>query len=400
MTTASRVRVGGPLSPLTRRFGAELSSIGYGQEWCVVQLRLLAGLSRWLSSKGLEASDLTTVLVGEFFAERRRADGRGSRVPPTVTGPLVAFLRAERLLDIPAEAPGDEVDQLVSRFCRHLAVERGLRPGTIDRYEHAARTFLRAMGEGFDLGTVAAETVTEFVLAQAERRSVAAATNIVVGLRSFLRYAFVEGLVTHRLDMAVPTVANWRASALPRALEAGVAERLVGACDRRTAVGRRNYAMLLCLWRLGLRVSEVAALALVDLDWRAGEMVVHGKAGREERLPIPVDVGEAIAGYLQRGRPRCTSRAVFLRVRAPFGPLSPTTVRWAVYRSCDQLGIERFGAHRLRHTTAAELLGHGVSLEEVAQVLRHRNVDTTAIYAKIDVNALSTIALPWPGAVA
>jgi integrase/recombinase XerD len=399
MNKASRVRVEGPLSPLASRFGAELSSMGYCQEWSVVQLRLLAGLSRWLSSNELGVSDLTTVRVGEFFAECRKR-GQGSRMPPTVRGPLVTFLRAEELLDTPTEAQGDPVDELVARFRRHLAVERGLRPSTIGRYEQAAQVFLRSMGPDFSLDTLNAEQVTKFVLAQAERRSSGSATNIVVGLRSFLRFAFVEGLVPRRLDMAAPTVANWRASALPKALELGVAERLVNVCDRRTIVGRRNYAVLHCLWRLGLRAGEVAALELEDLDWRAGEIIVHGKGGREERLPLPFDVGEAIAGYLRRGRPRSTSRALFLRAHAPFGPLTRSSVRWVVYRSCDQLGIKRVGPHRLRHTAAAHLLAHGASLEEVAQVLRHRSVDTTAIYSKIDTIALSAIALPWPGALA
>lgn len=399
MKAVSRVQVAGPLAPLATGFRGELRTAGYRTEWSIVQLRLLAGLSRWLLSRGLETGDLTTAGVEAFFAERR-ARSRMSRVPPTATGPLVAFLRAEGLLDSPSEPPGDEIDELVARFGRHLVVERGLRSSTIGGYEFAARTFLRAMGPECRPDTLDAEQVTGFVLAQAERRSVASATNIVVGLRSFLRYAFVEGLVARRLDAAVPTVANWRASALPRALEPGVAERLVESCDRRTVIGRRNCAVLHCLWRLGLRVGEVAALSLDDLDWHAGEIVVHGKGGREERLPLPVDVGEAIAGYLRRGRPRSPSRSVFLRARPPFGPLSPTGVRWAVYQACDDLGIERFGAHRLRHTTAAGLLEHGASLEEVAQVLRHRSVDTTAIYSKINLGVLATVARPWPGGVA
>lgn len=399
MDVASRVRVEGPLAPLAGRFRAELRTVGYGAEWSAVQLRLLAGLSRWLSGRALTVGDLTTVQVGEFFAERR-ARSKVSRVPPTVTGPLVLFLRGEGLLDTPTELPGDSVDELVAGFRRHLVVERGLRESTIGLYEEAARTFVRAIGTGADLGALEAEQVTRFVLAEARRRSVASATNIIVGLRSFLRYAFVEGVVARRLDAAVPTVANWRASALPRALEPGIPERLLAACDRRTTIGRRDYAVLHCLWRLGLRVGEVAALGLDDLDWRAGEIVVHGKGGREERLPLPVDVGEAMVGYLRRGRPRSPSRTLFLRARPPFGPLSPTGVRWAVYRSCDALGIARFGAHRLRHTTAAELLAHDASLEEVAQVLRHHNIDTTAIYSKIDAIALGAIALPWPGAVA
>jgi integrase len=399
MSKASRVRVEGPLASLAVRFRAQLRTVGYGPEWSVVQLRLFASLSRWMSSNELEVNDLTADQLNEFF-EERRIHGAVGRVPASRNGPLVAFLRAEGMVGIPEEPPGDATDELVARFRRHLVVERGLRVSTIGRYEDATRTFLAAIGPGVDLSALDAERVTKFVLQEAERRSVASATNIVVGLRSFLRYAFVEGLVCRRLDAAVPTVANWRASALPRALEPGLAKRLLGTCDRRTAVGRRNFAILHCLWRLGLRVGEVAALGLDDLDWRAGEIVVHGKGGRDERLPLPNDVGMAIVGYLRRGRPCSSSRALFLRARPPFGPVSPTAVRWAVYRSCDNLGIPRFGAHRLRHTAAAELLAHGASLEEVAQVLRHRSVDTTAVYAKIDRLALNAIALPWPGGVA
>lgn len=399
MDEASRVRVEGPLAPLADQFRSELRTAGYGAEWTIVQLRLLAGLSRWCSSRGLEHHDLTTTRVGEFFAERK-ARVKVPRVPSRMTGPLVAFLRAEGLLDAPTEPPGNAVDELLVQFRRHLVTERGLRENTVDLYSHTVRTFLRSLEPDFDLGDLGAEQVTSFVLSGAERRSPASATNIVVGLRSFLRYAFVEGLVARRLDTAVPTVANWRASVLPKALEPGVARRLLAVCDRRTAIGRRDYAVLHCLWRLGLRVGEVVALGLEDLDWRAGEIVVHGKGGRDERLPLPVDVGEAIAGYLRRGRPRSPSRALFLRARPPFGPVSPATVRWAVYRSCDQLGIAHFGAHRLRHTTAAELLARGASLEDVGQVLRHRSVDTTAIYSKIDAIALGAIAQPWPGGAA
>ncbi len=394
MTKASRVRVGGPLVPLAGRFRTELVSAGYSEEWTVVQLWLLAGLSRWLSERGLGIDELRVEHVGDFFAEHR-ARRKMSRVPATVSGPLATFLIAEGLVEVHEEPSGDPIDLIVARFCRHLVVERGLRSRTVRRYEQAARLLLRAVGPA-GLESLDAETVTTFVVDQAGRRSTASAGNVVVGLRAFLRFCFIEGLVARRLDVAVPTVAAWRASALPRAVEPGVAERLVASCDRRTALGRRDYAVLLCLWRLGLRVGEVAALELDDLDWRAGEILVHGKAGVDERLPLPVDVGEAIAGYLRRGRPRHACRSLFLRQRPPIGPLSPTGVRSSLYRACDKLGIIRFGAHRLRHTTAAELLKAGASLEEVAQVLRHRSIDTTAIYAKIDLDALATVALPWP----
>lgn len=395
MNKASRVRVGGPLGLLAGRFRAELASQGYSEEWTVVQLWLLAGLSRWLSARGLGADELRVEHVDEYFAEHR-ARRQMSRVPATVSGPLVTFLVGEGLLVVPVEPSGDPVDMLVARFCRHLAVERGLRTRTIGRYQQVARLLLRTVGPA-GLELLDAETVTTFVVDEAGRRSAASAGNVVVGLRAFLRFCFVEGLVARRLDVVVPTVAAWRASALPKALEPGVAERLVASCDRRTALGRRDYAVLLCLWRLGLRVGEVAVLGLDDVDWRAGEIVVHGKAGADERLPLPVDVGEAIAGYLRRGRPRHQCRSLFLRRYPPIGPLSPTGVRTSLYRACDKVGIARFGAHRLRHTTAVGLLEAGASLEEVAQVLRHRSIDTTAIYAKIDLDVLATVALPWPG---
>jgi hypothetical protein len=175
---------------------------------------------------GSSTTGLTTARVGEFFAERK-ARVKVARVPSRMTGPLVAFLRAEGLLDAPTEPPGNAVDELLVQFRRHLVTERGLRENTVDLYSHTVRTFLRSLEPDFDLGDLGAEQVTRFVLSEAERRSPASATSIVVGLRSFLRYAFVEGLVARRLDTAVPTVANWRASALPKALEPGVARRLL-----------------------------------------------------------------------------------------------------------------------------------------------------------------------------
>ena len=218
----------------------------------------------------------------------------------------------------------------------------------------------------------------------------------MVGLRSFLRFAYIEGLTPKRLDSAVPTVPRWRAGALPRSIDPKAVRRLLSSCDRRTAVGLRDHAIILCLWRLGLRAGEVVAMRLDDVDWRAGEVVVHGKGARDERLPLPVEVGESVAGYVRRGRPRHDAHALFLRANAPLGPLSGSGVRWVVYSACDRAGLKRVGAHRLRHTAAAQL-PQGASLEEVAQVLRHRSIDTTAIYSKIDLRALSAVAQPWPG---
>jgi integrase/recombinase XerD len=195
---------------------------------------------------------------------------------------------------------------------------------------------------------------------------------------------------------AVPAVANRRGCGLPRALPPATVAKLLASCDRRTRLGRRDYAMLMLLARLGLRAGEVASMSLDDLGWRAGELIVHGKGGRDDRLPLPCDVGAALAAWL-RSRPRVTTRAVFLRATAPTGAITSAGVTWAVYNACDRSGVPRAGAHRLRHSLATQMLGAGSSLAEVGQVLRHARVATTAIYAKVDHRALDALVLPWPG---
>ena len=394
----SQQQVKGPLAPMAGELRDQLKAQGYSPSWSVVQLRLLAGLSCWLEDKGVSGDGVTDKLLEEFSAALVVAGGPSARVP-LPGGGLVKFLRSQGCLAAhTAQVPGP-ADELLGRFRRHLTVERGLQLGTIENYEHAARVFLETVGP-LSLMRLHAREVTRFVVDEAAHRSALSAANVAVGLRSFLRFAYVEGLTPHRLDSAVPAVPHWRAGALPRSIDPEAAERLLGSCDRRTTVGRRDHAIILCLWRLGLRAGEVAAICLDDIDWRAGELMVHGKSGRDEALPLPVDVGESIAGYVRRGRAGHESRALFLRAIAPLGPLSNCGVRWVVYSACDRAGLERVGAHRLRHTTAAHLLQQGASLEEVAQVLRHRSVDTTAIYAKIDLRSLSAVAQPWPGSPA
>ncbi len=395
-TEQSRMRIEGPLAPLASGFRNELAVQGYSPSWAVVQMRLLAGLSCWMAGKRLDADDIDIGVLAEFSSARRAARGATSRVPDP-GGVLVRFLRLQGCFAEAAAPLQGPADQLVDRFRRHLTNERGLQPGTIGNYEHAARLFLDAAGPEVRLDVLDARQVTRFVVEEAGRRSADSAATVVVGLRSFLRFAYIEGLTPKRLDSAVPTVPRWRAGALPRSIDPKAVRRLLSSCDRRTAVGLRDHAIILCLWRLGLRAGEVVAMRLDDVDWRAGEVVVHGKGARDERLPLPVEVGESVAGYVRRGRPRHDARAVFLRANAPLGPLSGSGVRWVVYSACDRAGLKRVGAHRLRHTAAAQLLQQGASLEEVAQVLRHRSIDTTAIYSKIDLRALSAVAQPWPG---
>ncbi len=215
------------------------------------------------------------------------------------------------------------------------------------------------------------------------------------GLRCLLRYLRMVGLIELPLEWAVPGIADLRDRSLPRGLEPAVVAKLLASCDRRRTVGRRDYAILLLLCRLGLRRSEVARLTLGDLEWRAGELLVRGKGGRLDVLPLPVDVGEAIVSYLRR-RPRVDNRALFLRVHAPAGALRPSAVLSIVRAACRRAELPLVGAHQLRHTAATGMLRGGASLAQIGQVLRHRDQRTTARYAKVDRATLRKLARPWP----
>jgi integrase/recombinase XerD len=242
--------------------------------------------------------------------------------------------------------------------------------------------------------------VRGFVVEVCPRLGRRAAQLTVVALRALLRFLHLEGVLERSLAGAVPSVAGWRLSGLPKRLEPGAVDALLDSCDRSAVIGLRDLAILTVLARLGLRAGEVAALSLEDIDWRAGELIVRGKGARSERLPLPDDVGEAIVGYLRDGRPATAQdRAVFVRVRAPHHRLSPGGVTFVVRAAARRAGLGLVHAHRLRHTAASEMLRCGATLPEVGQVLRHRHASSTAIYAKVNREALRQIARPWPGAV-
>jgi site-specific recombinase XerD len=284
----------------------------------------------------------------------------------------------------------------------YLLEERGLAAGTVRYYERVARLLLAGVAApdgGLDLGLLTADDVGRFVLGECAARSVGSAKNVVMALRSLLRFLHLEGITAGDLAGAVPAVAPQPRS-LPRALDPGVVARLLASCDRRTSTGRRDFAVLTVLARLGLRAGEVAAIELGDIDWRRGELLVRGKGGRRERLPVPVDVGQALASYVQRGRPRVRCERLFLRVYAPIAGLSGDGVSRIVHAACRRCGLPLVGAHWLRHTAATETLRAGASLEEIGQLLRHGSTFTTAIYAKVDRERLRELARPWPGGVA
>lgn len=401
MGKPSRVRVSGPLGSHAAGFGKELARQGYTPHSASNLLQLMGHASRWLDRGGLGADELTPARVEEFLAHRRAA-GYTLWLSPKAMVPVLQYLRGLGVVPTPATAvPATEAEERHEQYRTYLVQERGLAAGTVASYLHVARLFLsaRAAADGeLHLGRLSAAEVTEFVLAECAPRSVGSAKYVVCGLRSLLRYLYVAGLTQARLDAAVPKVASWRLASLPVTFGRTELVRLLAGCDRRTTFGRRDYAVLTVLSRLGLRAGEVAALELTDVDWRAGEIVVRGKGSRQERLPLPVDVGEALAGWLRRGRPACDCATVFTRVRAPHGSLTSGGVSAIVRAACGRAGLPELNAHRLRHTAATEMLRAGASLPEVGQVLRHASVLTTAIYAKVDRDRLAGLALPWPGA--
>jgi integrase/recombinase XerD len=294
----------------------------------------------------------------------------------------------------------DDSAVLLAEFRTWLDRERGLAAVSVRCYSKQAKAFLAAVGGPGAVSGLDAGKVTAFMVDHSKDRNGWSAKAMVTSLRAFLRFAHATGRTAVPLAGAVPAVASWRLSALPRGLSQAEIGRLLAGCDRETAAGLRDYAVLSLLARLGLRGAEAAGLRLGDIDWRAGEIAVTGKGSRTERLPLPAPAGEALAAWLTDGRPRCGSRAVFVTVRRPYRQLTPEAVRAVMGRACDRAGLERRGSHRFRHALATEMLRAGASLPEVGQVLRHRSMLSTSVYAKVDQDALRPLARPWPGGAA
>jgi len=402
MTQPRAKLVVGPLEPYVPGFRAELEARGYSSWRVRLRVWLLESLSSWLAECGLEDRELTPERV-EQFVEQRRVRGYKTWISMRSMVLPVEYLRSVGAIPVRISTiVEDPVEELVTPYRRYLADERGLALSTIEQYARIGRLFLSEQLDlpAVDLGYLSAADVTTFVGRECPRRSTPSAKYLVAGLRALLRYLHVAGLTNTSLASAVPSVAGWRLSSLPRGVDGASVKRLLASCDRRRVVGRRDYAILTLLVRLGLRSAEVAALELDDLDWHRGEILIRGKADRRERLPLPADVGEALVAYLRLPR-RCPDgcRRLFLRVHAPLGGLASRGVQGVVHDASVRAGLPRVGAHRLRHTAATELLRAGASLPEVAQVLRHRRLETTAIYAKVDRNALRRLAQTWPGGV-
>jgi len=394
-------RISGPLAPYISGVWSHLIAQGYTPLTSRNLLRLASHLSRWLVDAKLQLSDLTREHVETFFGERRRA-GYRSFFTPRSLGSILRYLEAKGVVSLPeAVVLRSAVDDLLDEYEQFLVKERGLEASTRSYYRSYAQKFLshRFGSSSLELSRLNANDITGFILHESETSSVGTTKLMVTVVRSLLRFLHLRGDLQSDLVGAVPAVAGWRQAGVPKFISPRELRLLLKSCDRRTHVGRRDFAILLLLARLGLRSCEVAAVELDDIDWRAGELILHGKGRTESRLPLPSDVGQAIAGYLQRGRPSplSTSRSVFLTSRAPYRRLTGHRVTARVADASARAGLRRISAHRLRHTTATQMLRRGATLDEVALVLRHRSVDTTAIYAKVDHSTLRELAQPWPG---
>ena len=392
------------LEPYRCGFRDYLSTQGYSENRLALYLRHMKHLGRWLDEHGVTLGSFNPSHVEAFLVDRRASYAYLSRLSLRGLAPLLEYLRRVDVLpEPPLFAPATAVDQLLKEFVDYLRRERGLADDTVGHYYSTASRFLTERAARLEVDDpvvqLQPQDVVAFVRAEAERLK-GSRRQSVAALRSLLRFLHADGRVPVSLISAVPAVAGWHGGELPRALAPDRVERLLASCDRRTASGLRDFAMFTVLWRLGLRAGEVANCRLGDIDWRAGEMLIHGKGNRQEKLPLPVDVGQALVDYVCHGRPQSRRQALFLHKTAPFGAVTRNVVSQAVRQACQRAGLPPVGAHQLRHTAATEMLRAGSSLAAVGEVLRHRDLATTAIYAKVNHNLLRALARPWPGAVA
>ncbi|MGI0083679.1 MAG: site-specific integrase [Nitrososphaerales archaeon] len=388
---------GGLLGPYLGALAQRLNDEGYGHETAQRHLSIVAAFSDWLRKYRVPINEIDWKHTQKYI--RQRSQRKRSGVPVALAQ-IINLLHEQGVID--PKRQGSERSKLahIEEYANYLRQERGLSRGTIQNYTRIAEHFLFESAAGEDLSKLCSADIIGFIQRQAPKVSRGRIKNMTTVLKSFLQYARYQGYVAADLAAAVPTVANWTMTGIPKALASEQVELLLSSGSRHTAVHRRDTAILTLLGRLGLRAGEIVALKLEDIDWDIGCIKVRGKGGRDSVLPLPPDVGEAIASYLQHERPRSTVRAMFLTGRAPFRALSGhSTVSLLVARALARAGIDsaRRGAHQLRHSLACRVLNNGATLAEVGELLRHQNIQTTTIYAKVDLKALRTLAQPWPG---
>lgn len=393
----------GPLSLYINPYLAQVRAQGYARASIKEQTHVLELCDRWMRRTGREVRDLDEAAMGDCL-KRVSRHRYGRNAASSTLQRLLGMLRRDGAAPPTKTVCPSQIEQLVGKYERFLLDERNLAAGSIAHSRLYAHRFLtETFADGLlRLSTLRASEVTAFIQRHARDHGPFYTRHLVNTLRSFLRFLHYKGLINTDLSIAVPKVACWSFSTLPKHLPAAQVRQMLEGCDRKTSLGRRNYAILLLLARLGLRAGEVIKLNLEDIDWENARIAVCGKTRRSAQLPLPADVARAIARYLHRDRPRCISRRVFIRHHAPTeGFSSAAALGSIVKRALAKVGVAsaRKGAHLLRHSLATDMLRRGASLDEIGEILRHKSPDSTAIYAKVDLNSLRTLALPWTGGV-
>lgn len=394
----------GPFRDCIDLYTARLRKDGYSTVTARYSVRIVNCFIRWLTEHHFDRADIDEQLVVRFFDDEDRGCGLRDGDPAAI-GRFVVVLREAAIIAPASPRSLGPTDQILERFRAYLDRRHGISSRSCEAYVRFTRPFLRDMSitRPGDLARLTPTDVLGYVERHARDASAATAVAMCSRLRSFLRYLQVEGFIANDLAACVPSVKKWRFTALPTYLSAAQLEQVLQHCDQNTASGRRDYAILLLLSGLGLRAQEVATLSLDDIDWRAGQFRIQGKGRQQATMPLPPDVGAAIAAYLQSGRPVSDRRQLFLRAHPPHSGFPPTSgIRDIAARALRRAGISDIahrGSHIFRHSLATELLRSGAALTQISQVLRHKDLDTTRIYAKVDLASLRTLSLPWPGGV-
>ena len=394
----------GPDGQLVEVYAARLGKDGLARHGTWRCLNLVGDLLSWIAGSRSKLTELDERMVERYLRYR----GGKQSIQPGDRAALKRWLSVLRDAGSIAPAallPITSQDQIFEEFAYYLRRERGLAPKSIVRHQPFIRRFLHEVcpaGVG-DLGRISQEDVIRYIERHARDWSAESGKAMCWSLRAFLRYLHHRGLNPLALAGCVPSIRQWKLASLPTYLSTAQVQKVLHGCDRATAMGRRDYAILMMLAKLGLRADEVATLTLDDVDWRSGEMLVRAKGRQRAKMPIPPDVGAAVVAYLRDGRPKSSCRRLFLRTLAPnVGFASGCAITMIAKTALERAGIRGYahqGAHIFRHSLATELLRSGATLSEIGQLLRHESHDTTRIYAKVDVDALRTLSLPWPGGV-
>jgi site-specific recombinase XerD len=382
-------------------YATMLKERGYSYATILMRLRAVCALTLSMGKRGKTIEALNEEMLQQFCKKNAKQIGLQAGA---FSRDLLEYLRNEKVV-APVRASLQVLSStalLVRRFEKYLLEVRGLQANTVASIVPTARVFLRRRfgKKEVSVAQLKAKDVMSFVVHHAKAKHPATAARMASALRTFCRFLHAQGETKTNLAAAVPSVAHWGLSELPQHLTMRQVDDMLKTCERGTPLGKRDFAILLLLSRLGLRVGEVAFLRLTDIDWERGEIRVCGKSERRAQLPLPEDVGKALVEYLQYGRAECNSPFVFLRMTAPHGGLGgPSAIGSVVRRAMERAGITgiRGGGHLLRHTLAKRMLEEKFTLFEISEVLRHKDIKTTAIYAKLDTDTLHALAQPWPG---